>query len=175
MLAIVRVPAGAARRGRARRRGAVGGRAGAGAAVAGQGGEQGVPAEAFVLQLQLEVLADLIRELLVLLVQGPFQLSLELRQEVVRGSVITTLQDVAAVLASPPWCCAHQRELLVYVLQHLPLPQDQLLLPPGLSLLQLRSKTEAAEIKDRRGDGVGVLGISTWRYDRTLRIKATES
>lgn len=74
------------RRGRVRRRGAVGGRAGAGggagAAVAGQWREQGVPAEPLVLQLQLEVLADLLREALVLLLQGPIQLGLELPQEV---------------------------------------------------------------------------------------------
>lgn len=159
MLAIVCAPADPARRGRVRRRGAVGGRpgAGAGAAVAGQRGEQGVPAEAFVLQLQLEVLADLLREPLVLLVQGPFQLSLELQQEVVKNRSIAELRDLAAALASPPRRYAHQRELLVDVLQHLPLPQDQLLLPPGLSLLQLRSKTR---------HGVGVLGISErapWR------------
>lgn len=32
---------------------------------------------------------------------------------------------------------AHQWKLLVYVLQHLPLPEHQLVLSPGLSLLQL--------------------------------------
>lgn len=92
-----------------------------------------------------------------LLVQGPFQLSLELQQEVVKNRSIAELRDLAAALASPPRRYAHQRELLVDVLQHLPLPQDQLLLPPGLSLLQLRSKTR---------HGVGVLGISErapWR------------
>lgn len=81
-MAIVRVPAGPVRRGRVRRRGAVGGRprAGAGAAVAAQGREQRVLAQAFVLQLQLKVLADLFREPQVLLLQGPLQLGLELQQ-----------------------------------------------------------------------------------------------
>ena len=77
------------RRGRVRRRGAVGRRPGAGAgaraAVAGQGREEGVLTQAFVLQLQLEVLADLLREPLVLLLQGLLQLSLELQQEVATG------------------------------------------------------------------------------------------
>lgn len=82
MTAIFRVPAGPVRRGRARGRGAAGGRprAGAGAAVAAEGGEQGVLAQAFVLQLQLKVLADLFGEPLVLLLQGPLQLRLELQQ-----------------------------------------------------------------------------------------------
>lgn len=84
VLAIVRGPAGPVRRGRVRRRGAVGGRpgAGTGAAVAGQRREQGVLAKALGLQLQLKVLADLVRESLVLLLQGPLQLSLELQREV---------------------------------------------------------------------------------------------
>lgn len=76
------VPGAAIGRRRVRRRGAVGGRArpGAGgrAAVVGQGREQGVLSEAFVLELQLEVLADFLRESLVLLLQFPLQLRLEL-------------------------------------------------------------------------------------------------
>ncbi len=65
--AIVHVPVPGAPIGRwrVRGRGAVGGRAragtGAGAAVIGQGREQGVLSETFVMELQLKVLADFLR------------------------------------------------------------------------------------------------------------------
>lgn len=65
--AIVHAPVPGAPVGRRREggRGAVGGRAraraGAGAAVVGQRREQGVLPETFVLELQLKVLADLVR------------------------------------------------------------------------------------------------------------------
>lgn len=73
------------RRGWVGGRGAVGGRAGAGArawaAVVGQRPVQGVLLETFVLELQLQVLADLLREASMLLLEVPLQLGLKLEEE----------------------------------------------------------------------------------------------
>lgn len=66
-------------------RGAVGGRARAGAgtrtAVVGQWREQGVLLETFALELQLQVLADLLREVPILLLQFPLQLRVKLEED----------------------------------------------------------------------------------------------
>lgn len=79
------VPGCAIGRGRVGGRGAVGGRAraraGARAAVVGQRREQGVLPETFALELQLQVLADLLWEVLILLLQVQLQLRPQLEEE----------------------------------------------------------------------------------------------
>lgn len=49
---------------------------------------------------------------------------------------------------------AHQRQLLVYVLQHLPLPQRKLVLPPGLSLFQLGCEDRKRQICEKEEEDV---------------------